>query len=486
MENLLEHLISSLTQREKAFINKNLNSKSDLLTNSSFLYEHILKNGKINKYLLVKQLGNKNIVKNLTKEKEKLIEKILLCLLNFHKNSNSHKIITKYILFIKTLIERDIFSNIEKYIKKAKNLAYKYEEFNLILNIIEIEESLCFTNCFIINYNKLKELQDEREKIYKIIKNLNYLLTLKAELQQYQFNEESYNFDLNNFIKNYGHSPLINEDEILSVKAKSVSFYIKGIISFIQHDYHSSVELQSKHYSLFNDHPYLFPRKEYLQLISNFLYSCSLIKNECLFNNLMKEFLNIKDASKEELEFITKRKYHRTLTLYHQLERYKDGERLAIEAENYIENNRLIFSNIENIELHFNIMRAFIDSMNYTKAIQCTQKQFRNIGLKLNSSMFKLFEFIAHYKLGNFENLIYSVNSWTKTISSKRKQFPIEKVLIRFFRLVINKTTCEEKKQLIINTINQLKDFEKSEQKYYIDHFFNFTVWFERELDEMK
>ncbi len=99
--------------------------------------------------------------------------------------------------------------------------------------------------------------------------------------------------------------------------------------------------------------------------------------------------------------------------------------------------------------------------------------------------MYKLFEFIAHYKLGNADNLLYSVNSWAKTIQGKRKQFLIEKVLIRFFRSSCNKANNDERKHLLINVIKQLKGLEENEFKYYINLFFDFTAWFEKELNEL-
>lgn len=57
--------------------------------------------------------------------------------------------------------------------------------------------------------------------------------------------------------------------------------------------------------------------------------------------------------------------------------------------------------------------------------------------------------------------------------------------MIKFFRKVCNITNNEDKKNLIKDTIIQLKELEKSNMKFFIKHYFDFAAWFERELEEM-
>ncbi|HPO64251.1 MAG TPA: hypothetical protein PK762_14320 [Candidatus Kapabacteria bacterium] len=414
------------------------------------------------------------------------MEKILSSLINYNYESSFKWKIQKDINYIQVLIDKELNDKAQKYLIRAKKNAYLYEEYELLLQIISLEISLCFNHCFILNYDYLKTLKEEREKINIIIDNLNNLLTIKAELQQFQFNENTYNFDDKKFIETYGHSAIMPENEVLSVKAKSVWLYINAIIYFIQNEFQKGYEIQMKQYELYKSNPIFFSRDEYFQLMNNLLYCCSLIKNVEMFNYIMNEFINIKNKTKEETIYITKGKYYRTLALFHQTGQYKEAEKLAIEAEDYFERNNLSIDRVQNILLCFTIARAYIDNNNFDAANRISQKRFKITRFEMNSSMFKLFEFIAHYKLNNFDSLIYSVDSWAKTIRSKRKQFPIEKVLIKFFRSVCNKNNITEKKNLITNTIIQLKKLENSEQKYYINHFFDFAAWFEKELVEIK
>ena len=168
MESSVEKLILTLSKREKAYINKFfLKNQSNTYTNYNHLYYHILKNGKIKKELLAKEIKDKKLLNNLSNIKEILLEKILECLINYNHNSNAYNIIQEYIQFIKLLIERNLKEKAQKFIIVAKQKAYRYEEYYLLLSIIEIEESLCFKNSYIINQELLLELNKEKRTLSK-------------------------------------------------------------------------------------------------------------------------------------------------------------------------------------------------------------------------------------------------------------------------------------------------------------------------------
>lgn len=476
MDNTINKLVFKLTKSEKNYFIKFIKNKEISEPFYFQLYNDILKKGVISVDDLSNDINKKVNLKKISSVKEQLLEKILISLTNNRFENSQIWRIYKDIIFIKILIEKELYSKAQKYLINAKKIAYHYEEFELLLQLITIEISLCFKNCFIVNYSKLKELYKEHKKVLKIIKNINELLIIKAELQQYQINDKFYDFDLNHFIELFGHSPFIQEEKILSIKAKSIWHYIQSLCSYIKFDYQQDYDYNSKQYRLFKENPHIFKRYEYLQLMSNFLLCCCLLKNEEKFNFLVNELKNLNNKTNEEHNYITKSIFLRTLELYHRVGRFNEANCMASEAEKKIISDKPFCNHYEIKYLQLLIIRAFIEYNNYNSAISLSYKSFKIEGPSIESALFKLFEFIAHYKLNNFDNLLYSVNSWVKIIRSRRNQLPVEKVLVKFFRSVCNKATVNEKKKLISNTIIQLKELEKSEQKYYLDHFFDFAA----------
>ncbi len=486
MENTLKKIIFKLTKSEKDYFSKFTKLYKEA-TDSHYisLYNLILNNGGLSLDEIKKKFGNNFPSKNLSIEKERLLEKILTSLINYNFESSFKWKIQKDINYIQILLEKELYEKAQKILERAKRNAYKYEEFELIFQIISLEMLLCFHHGIIVHYEKLKELKEERLNIFDIIDDLHSVLTIKAELQYFQINENFYTSDFNNFSKIYGHSPLAPKNITKSIKIQAIWLNVVEVSYFIQHDYQNFFKYTQERYQLVKNNMFLFTIDEYMFVLNNFMYSSSLVKNEEMFSILIEEFSNIKNLNTEHEFFKQKIIFYRTLEIYHQVSKYKQGEELARKAEQFLEIHHQI-PNFENRLLHLNIIRAYIDNDNYSLALNSSQKKYRVTGLEYNSSIFKLFEFIIHYKLNNYNSLICSLDSWTKTIRSKRKQFPIEKVLIKFFRSICNKATIKEKKQLIKSTIVQLQEIEKTNLKFYLNHIFDFTAWFERELEEMK
>ncbi len=486
MDNSLKKIISKMSKCEKEFFSSFSFFNNTFSNNYNILYNHIIKYGNIQINELKKEIKDNVFIKYISIKKEVLLENILQSLVNHHFEDNIHWKIQRDILYIKILIEKDLIEKAKKIINRAKSNAYRFEEFSLLINLLELEESLCFIHNFITDINKLNEIKKERKTIIDINENLKDLLKIKAELQHFQFNEDTYTSDLNNFIKTFGYNPTSPEFEPKSIKAQFIWLYIQGISNYIQLDYSTSLIVTTKQYKLYHKHSDLFLRFEYLQLMVNYLYCCCLTQNENLFNQLMIEYKSLPNKTKEEEIFIITSSYCRTLELYHRISKFKEAELIAIEAEQYFEKVKLLLEHINNNLIHFNIIRAYIDNSNYIAAIKSLKKRIRTIGFDYYGSLFKIFEFISHYKLGNFEYLLFAVNSWAKTIRSKRKQFPIEKILIKYFRIVSNIIDKEKKLQLLTKLTIQIKEIESSKLKYFIHHNFNFAAWFERELEEMK
>lgn len=485
MGSSLNKIIAKLSKSEKEFFTLFLKANHNLYSNYDTLYNHIIKNGNIRIEDLENEIDDKLFIKYLTVKKENLLEYILLSIANHRFNETMHWKIQKSIIFIKVLIEKDLFEKAKKIIKRAKANAYRYEEFSLLLDLLDLEESLCFFHNFITDINKLNEINKERTNILVIYENFKTLLKIKAELQHFQFNEDFYTSNFNYFIKTYGYNPTSPEFEPKSIKAQFIWLYIQGISYYIQYDYSNSLIYLKKQYELYYEYPDLFSRFEYLQLMSNYLYTCCLTLNEEVFNQIVDEFQKTPNQTKDEEIYIRRACYCRTLELLHRLNRFNEAELIAKEAEQYFEKVKLFLGHIANNLIHFNIVRAYIDNSNYTAAIKSLKKRMKTIGFDYYGSLFKIFEFISHYKLGNFEYLLFAVNSWAKTIRSKRKQFPIEKILIKYFRTVSNLIDKEKKIQLLTKITIQIKEFESSNLKYFIHHNFNFADWFERELEEM-
>ena len=74
-----------------------------------------------------------------------------------------------------------------KVLKQAKSLAYHFEEFTIIFQLIQMEEEILFSHGILHFTAHLEKLKKEREEITQKIQNLNELKLLKVLARELQF-----------------------------------------------------------------------------------------------------------------------------------------------------------------------------------------------------------------------------------------------------------------------------------------------------------
>jgi hypothetical protein len=484
MDNTTEKIISSLSTRERIHFSRfSKINKPRSKTNYINIYNQILKNGKLDIAELNKEFPDKSFVKFISAEKEILLEKILLSQINYHFESSIYRKIIKYILFINLMLEKGFREKANKFIRRAKELAYRYEEFSLLFLIIEIEESMYFDHGYIVNRKNLKELNNERLKIIDLINNLNEYKVIKAHIQELQLNDKHFSMTLSDYKDLPGLSLLLKEDQALSKKAKNMWAYINCLIYYLSREYTLAYQMSIKQFENYQANPKIFTLADYMQLLNNFLLFSCILKKEREFNMIMNELNKIKDKSEGDDIYIQTVKYYRTLELHHRFLRYNEANNLAIEAEGFvnIESDKIEPYDIKYLQLL--IVRSYIENDNYKDANRYIQVRYKTEGFNYYESLAKLFEFMIQYKTGNSQILEYSVNSWSKITQTKRNLFRVEKILFRFFRLFDSAIGDLQKKTLLDNTIQKLKESAKNHDENFMLEDFDFIGWFEKELN---
>ena len=186
MERTLKKLTNKLSKGEKEYIINFCRMSKSFSPDYITLFKHILKEKGIKTDILQNQLINKTFLKYFSNKKITLFKKILISIMNYNLENSKSWVVLRDMLFIKTLEEKGLYDKCKNYIKRAKHNAYKLEEYLLLLNIIDCEIKLCFQDNYIIDYIHYNDLKKERKNVIAILDNLDSLLTIKTELQQYQ------------------------------------------------------------------------------------------------------------------------------------------------------------------------------------------------------------------------------------------------------------------------------------------------------------
>ncbi len=176
--NDLFFLINSLTPNEKRYFKvysqRTLSNKANIYKQ---LFEALDGLEKEDEAELLKKYRKAKFIKHLAAHKSYLYNIILKCLREYNEENIMEWQIRESYFKIKLLASKGLDKQCLKLIEKSKILAWQYEVYTCLEDILEVQLYL-FGNCRIGNFNTsfLQELIDEKEKLLSKINDYKYVL----------------------------------------------------------------------------------------------------------------------------------------------------------------------------------------------------------------------------------------------------------------------------------------------------------------------
>ena len=475
----ITNLIKSLNSREKAYYKSANNKSSRKKPNHIRLFEHIDKYSCIKKSILKKNPETKNIEKYISAEKRYLMQRLIDSLVDYHNGKNIYMSILKGIQEINALMLKNQKSAAGKKIMKLKLKAYKYEEFNLLLLLIEKEEMLYFEYGYITGKDEIQKLEEERNNLIRNINTMNSLKIIIVRLQKIQFSQSSIVINSDKYPELFSNPLLDSKGDFLSVKAENLWLYANSLRFYLIKDYQACYRIISEQNSLIKNYPYLFDNKTILQNLSNYLYFIALHHDENKFESIIRE---LKDNRYSEIDnlYISETVFTRSFELYYKTNNYEKNLETAESARKFLEEHSGMLMKFDVNYLIILLLRAYIICDKYDEAFTCLKFRYSEKGEAYKDSVYKLYSFIIYYQLGYYELLDNEIHSWTKSLKHKRTINEIEKIMFTMFKRLIN-TNSKIKKEKIRNEC--LKKFSLISNKQLTDNFFeefNFFSWCSR------
>jgi len=480
MSDLIFNFIHSLSLREKAYFSRHAqlhNSSED--KNYLKIYKYLEKQKKYDESALKLHFKDETFVKYLSSEKHYLLEQLLNSLINFHSNASNNKKLLRLISYISILSEKGFRKKATKILRQAKTLAYKHEEFTIILQLIQMEEEILFSHG-ILNYVKqLETLKKEREDITNKIQNLNELRLLKAQARELQYEFMPHVSDPSKFPHIFDNPLLKDQDQVKSLKGKEVWHYINCIVSYLVRDFRKSHSLYIEYLNFFEENNYLFNNNQKLPLLSNYMYlSAKALEEKHFMIGLQKltDLLGEKDIDSAYIYYI---KYARILELYYKTNNVVATKALLSEISDYIEKNSEKFGDTEIDHIIILLIRAGIETKQFAKAQQWVNLWYKKVTIDVSLNIVKLFAMIIYYELG-YENLLtHEINSTYKVLKKRKKLTKLEQTFIRFLKKSINAPNAAKNRLAFENLSQSLLEIKKDPTHNILFEQFDFLKWCE-------
>ena len=137
----LFNLIKSLSKSEKRYF-KLTSSLQSGEKNYLKLFEAIELQDDYDEDAIKEQFKKETFIKHLPSEKNHLYNLILKSLRGFYSDNSAASILQEHIRNIELLFNKALYKECTKYINKAKAIAYNYEKYYFLLDLINWEKKL--------------------------------------------------------------------------------------------------------------------------------------------------------------------------------------------------------------------------------------------------------------------------------------------------------------------------------------------------------
>lgn len=461
-----------MSSREKAYFRKYAQLHQREKDKNYFrLYESILDGPVENARALRLRFKGSRIYTHFSSEMNYLFEQLMKALLNFHLNSkNSHKLL-KLIFYIEILLEKGERKKAAKLLRQAKETAYQYEDFSLIIKAIELEERALFKQGILDFLGKLESLEQERQLATDKISNLNRLRLLREQVREFQYTHIFVNYP-ERYPEVFAHSLLEDSSQALSKLALENWYYVKSIIGYLTRNLEEGVAASRVYLEFLEENEYLFPDSKLLPAISNYLLMLSLLNAKEEFLKGMEKLDALEQKGTLDGNYIKYIRYARFFELAYQT----SDKKLALEML-----ERTIFLLNEQNEylgeaqkdyLFYYALRCCIDLRDFEQGFELMNLWYELGGEEFSTSLRRIFKLIIIYELGYFQWLETEVQTTYKVLKKHKKYARLEKTFIAFFRKISANPTREA--QLLPRFYQDLLTIKatKEDNKYfdYIDY----------------
>lgn len=487
----LFRLIKSLSKSEKGYFKKYAaKNETGSKQNYILLFDAIDTMSEYDEELLKKKLKNAAFAKQIPVYKVYLFNLILRSLSQISVVSDAGAKIKEYLENTRLLSSKALYKEALKQLKKAKELAVKYNNYILLLDALVAERN-------IITVMPDKNISDIRKNLYseqitiinRFRKNLEYSwlsdqMVICVE-QKGDFSVEERRLEMENILK----SPLISNEK--NAEDLNMMFYLlhtrllyflgKNNLEEVRNILGREIDLLEANRHFVDDNP-----RNYSNALINYLlfsqitgYREGVLVTISKLNRLRKKLKNKVPLSLQIQIFF--HAANSEILVYRNSADLRRGRNLIKKINEELPKFGNEIPPQLRIALLSNIASFLFMDGQYDEALKMNSKLLDESGPAFKSDVFqfsKILNIIIHYELNNFDLLEYLVESTYKFFRDKNVMKKMENILFAFFKKLV-RSGPDEHIELFDELHFNLKKLELDDNTYNLLTMFDFIIWAE-------
>lgn len=485
-------LIKSLSKAERAYFKKYAKRYSDEDTLSLKLFEEIEKQveseTEYNEEIIKEKLNKIQNVNQLSVAKNYLYDLVLKSLLIVKSEKSLDDKLDKYISQIELLMDKTLFEQSLKILRKAKKIAYEHENYSKLYLILQLEKNLQFEK---VSPN-VERLQNDifKEELFCLssLKKKSEIQNLSAQITSLMMNSGLIQGEkeLKKAKAVMAHPHLQKLDENDSYTIKVFFYHIHTSYNTLTGDFENNFEYMKRFLEMVESYPLQIARKatNLLYVSFNMMTACTYCKKYDEFFYYLERFRTIPERYKvqttEFVKYLLFLAFKMELSVFFETGQFENGVALAESIERKIETYRSKIRDTEILQYYFFIACNYFGVGDYKNSLKWLNKIINRGEPEQRKDLYihaKLFNLVIHYELGNKEHLEYIIKTTYKYIKDRGKLSEFEKVVFRFFNDIDKKFSEKEIKECFEELHFNLLKLQKKRTDANAFKFFDYVNW---------
>ena len=488
-EDLFE-LISSLSMQEKRHFKMFALAAYTRGGQNNYvrLFDAIGKQTTYNEEKIKKQFKGETFIKHLPSEKNYLSSLIQRSLRQYHSQLNIDVTIKELLIDAEVLQEKSLYQRCRKVLAKAKKLAYKYERFVFIPEIIRLASRM-------YDLNAMETLAEEECAALKKMETISRLRALSNKVaglvaSAHHLRKES---ELLEFDAIVSDELLGDENRADSFTAKIYFFYIHGVCHEMKGDLLRAYEFRKRFVEITEENLLWMEIhvKNYLPALNNLAISQMQLAKFDEMSETIRKIRAVGEGKKKATEDIRLLVFIFSfiLEINYCLKtgEVENGIYAAKEAESGLKKFKGKIHGQYEIVLHNSIKHIYFKAGDLKRALFWSNKVINESSAGIREDiqgMARIFSLVLHYEMGNTDQLEYFIRSTYRYLLQRKRLYKVESLVLNYLRknsqLFSQKEILESFRKLHGEIIPLTQDpFEK---KAFEE--FNIIIWLEGKMEK--
>ena len=396
---------------------------------------------------------------------------LLKSLRGFHADKSASSQLQEYIKNIEVLHNKALYKECSKVLRKAKKMAYNYEKFYYLLELINWEKVLIEESYSRGKFNKnIDQLVQEEHDVLEQLRNV-------AEYQML-YSKINYVFRKGGYTRNDRERQLVDEisshhlikgkNTALSVQATTACYYIKGLCAWTNRDLEEAYVNFKKVIEWFENNPAMIQElpKRYTRVCNGLLMYYLATQKYKEFNEDLKHLKEL--AGKEQFRSIDLQIRIFTFSSNAELLAcetkgdFEKGEKVVQRIKEGLKDFHYKISKEDEILFYFNISRYYFGSGNHKKALEYINKVLNDNEGDLRQDIYafaRILNLLIHFELKNYDLLDYIIKSTMRFIKKKQRNYEFETLIIKYIKKLVRAN--QHGKEFTKEFENLKKDLDK-------------------------